>query len=138
MPVPLSAEALNALSSKVLAGAVAVHRAIGPGLLEGAYLACLECELRSMDLQVERQVSIPLVYRGMRMSCAYRADLVVEHALLLEVKAIDALTPLHAQQLYTYLRLADYRLGLLLNFGAATMKQGIKRIVNDFPDRKVG
>ena len=72
------------------------------------------------------------------MSCAYRADLVVEHALLLEVKAIDALTPLHAQQLYTYLRLADYRLGLLLNFGAATMKQGIKRIVNDFPDRKVG
>ena len=135
MPAPRSADSLNDLSSKVLAGAVAVHRALGPGLLETAYAACLEHELRAMDLEVARQVPIPLIYRGMRMRCAYRADLIVEQAMLLEVKAIDVLSPLHAQQLYTYLRLVDYRLGLLLNFGAPTLRQGIKRVVNNFPER---
>ena len=135
MAAALSADALNDLSSKILAGAVAVHRVVGPGLLESAYLTCLEYELRSMDLHVERQIPIPLVYRGVTMSCAFRADLIVQHAIVLEVKAFDRILPLHAQQLYTYLRLGDYRLGLVLNFGAATMKEGIKRVVNDFPDR---
>ena len=135
MAAALSADALNDLSSKILAGAVAVHRVVGPGLLESAYLTCLEYELRSMDLHVERQIPIPLVYRGVTMSCAFRADLIVQHAIGLEVKAFDRILPLHAQQLYTYLRLGDYRLGLVLNFGAATIKEGIKRVVNDFPDR---
>lgn len=135
MPSPLSAEALNDLSFQVLSGAVTVHRAVGPGLFENAYLACLAYELTSIGLHVERQTAIPLIYRGVTMDCAYRADLVVQHALLVEVKAVDLITPLHAQQLYTYLRLGNYRLGLLLNFGAATMKEGIKRVVNGFPDR---
>jgi GxxExxY protein len=135
VPTALSAQALNDLSSQVLSGAVTVHRAVGPGLFESAYLACLAYELTSINLHVERQRAIPLVYRGVVMDCGYRADLVVQHALLLEVKAVDSLTPLHAQQLYTYLRLGDYRLGLLLNFGAPTMKEGIRRVVNGFPDR---
>jgi GxxExxY protein len=135
MPTTLSASALNDLSAKVLGAAVAIHRVVGPGLLERAYLACLEHELRSTSLHVEAQVPIPFIYNGKTIDCAYRADLIVEHALLVEVKAIEAIALLHRQQLYTYLRLGDYRLGLLLNFGAATMKDGITRVVNRFPDR---
>jgi GxxExxY protein len=74
------------------------------------------------------------MYRGVRVDCAYRADLVVEGQVLVEVKALESLAPIHKQQLYTYLRVADYRVGLLLNFGAPTMKEGIKRVVNDFPE----
>jgi GxxExxY protein len=135
MPTPLSSSALNDLSASVLGAAVAIHRAVGPGLLENAYLACLEHDLRAMNLHVERQVPIPFVYRGVTVPCAYRADMVVQRALLVEVKSLEALALVHRQQLYTYLRLGDYRLGLLLNFGAATMKEGIKRVVNGFPDR---
>lgn len=123
-------ESLNALTSKIIASAIAIHRMLGPGLLEGAYLACLTYELYTLDLKAEVQKPIPLIYRGVMMDCAYRADLLVEGAVLVEVKALETLAPIHSRQLYTYLRLADLRLGLLLNFGAMTMKEGIKRIVN--------
>ena len=135
MTPPLSAGALNDLSAVILGAAVAIHRSVGPGLLEAAYVSCLVFELRSTGLDVQRQCAIPLVYRGVTMDCVYRADLVVERSVLVEVKALDRTTPLHKQQLYTYLRMGDYRLGLLLNFGAATMKEGITRVVNGFPDR---
>jgi GxxExxY protein len=90
--------------------------------------------LSSAELSIEVQKSLPLMYRGVRVDCAYRADLVVEGQVLVEVKALESLAPIHKQQLYTYLRVADYRVGLLLNFGARTMKEGIKRVVNDFPE----
>ena len=135
MPTSLSAAVLNDLSSKILGGAVAIHRAVGPGLLERAYLICLEYELRALGLQVETQVPIPFVYKGHTLECGYRADLVIQDAVLVEVKALEATSLLHRQQVFTYLRLGDYRLGLLLNFGAATMKDGITRIVNGVPDR---
>ncbi len=134
MSSDLTAESLNQLTSSIVQSAVAVHKALGPSLLEGAYLACLRFELSTAGLKVEAQKALPLVYRGVKVDCAYRADLVVAGHVIVEVKAIDSLSPIHSQQLYTYLRLADCRVGLILNFGARTMKDGIKRVVNDFPE----
>ena len=130
---PHTAASLNALSNKIIGGALAIHRTFGSGLLESAYLACLCHELRLSGLQVETQRPLPLNYRGLTLDCAYRADVLVEGVLLIEVKAVDAYTDVHTRQLLTYLKLADCRLGLLLNFGAARMHEGIKRVVNDFP-----
>ena len=129
-----TAEALNRLTSSVLDAAIRIHRALGPGLLENAYLSCLVLELTEAKLRIERQRAVPLVYKGVTINCGYRADLVVDRSVLIEVKAVEALAPIHIQQLQTYLRLGDYRVGLLLNFGAPTMKAGIKRVVNRFPD----
>ena len=134
MSVNATAESLNQLTSEVVQAAVRVHRALGPGLFESAYLACLCFELSSAGLKIERQKALPLVHRGVKIDCAYRADLVVGGHVLVEVKALDSLAPIHSQQLYTHLRIADCRVGLLLNFGARTMKDGIKRVVNGFPE----
>ncbi len=134
MTTPLTADELTQLTSTVIANAIAVHRELGPGLLESAYLACLLHELSSASLRVETQRPIPLVYQGVRIECAYRADVIVNGAVLVEVKALDGLAPVHRRQLRTYVRLADCRVGLLLNFGAATLKEGIKRVVNGFPE----
>ena len=136
MSLHRSAEALNVLTSNVIAAAIKIHRALGPGLLEHAYLACLTWELGKVGLRFEVQKAIPLVYGGVKTDCAYRADLLVEDAVLVEVKALDVLAAVHIRQLHTYVRLADCQVGLLLNFGAPTMKAGIKRIVNGFPDRE--
>ena len=133
VPPPVSADDLNRLTSTVIAAAIGIHRALGPGLLESAYLACLVHDLTSASLHIDRERSVPLVYRGVSVACAYRADLVVENLVLVEVKAVDMLGPIHSQQVRTYLRLADLPVGLLLNFSAPTMKEGIKRIVNGFP-----
>jgi GxxExxY protein len=130
-----SAEALNGVSSRIIAAAIEVHREVGPGLIESAYARCLDHQLRADRLLTSTQVAIPLVYRDVALDCVYRADILVEGSVLIEVKALDAVAPIHEQQLYTYLRLGDYRLGLLLNFGGATMKEGIRRVVNRFPDR---
>jgi GxxExxY protein len=130
---PPTAASLNALSHKIIGGALAIHRTFGSGLLENAYLTCLCHELRLAGLEIETQRPLPLRYRGLTVDCAYRADVSVEGILLVEVKALDAYTDVHTRQLLTYLKLADCRLGLLLNFGAATMQEGIKRVVNDFP-----
>jgi GxxExxY protein len=134
MATPMTAEALNGITSTILSAAIDIHRTFGPGLFERAYLACLIHDLVSGSLRVETQKPIPLVHRGVRIDCAYRADLVVEGNVLVEVKALEALAPIHSQQLRTYLRLGDYPVGLLLNFGAPTMKAGTKRVVNQFPD----
>lgn len=130
----LSSESLNHLTSTIIDAAIRIHRALGPGLLEGAYLGCLRFELMSMGLRIETQKALPLTYRGVVIDCAYRADLLVENAVIVEVKALDSLAPIHSRQLYTYLRIADCRVGLILNFGAATMRDGIKRVVNKFPE----
>ena len=130
-----SAEALNGVSSRIIAAAIDVHREIGPGLIESAYARCLDYQLRADGLHTITQVAIPLAYRDVTLDCVYRADIVVEGSVLIEVKALGSVASIHEQQLYTYLRLGDYRLGLLLNFGGATMKEGIRRVVNRFPDR---
>jgi len=134
VPIAATAGALNRITSTILSAAIGIHRALGPGLLESAYLVCLSHELTAGGLQVERQKPLALVYRGVTIDCAYRADLVVDSQVLVEVKALDALAPIHSRQLNTYLRLGEYPVGLLLNFGAPTMKEGIRRIVNGFTE----
>jgi GxxExxY protein len=130
----LNADRLNQITSAIIGAAINVHRALGPGLLENAYLPCLCYELEAAGLGFELQEALPLAYRGVRIECAYRADLIVEEAVLVEVKAMEALAPIHERQLRTYLKLADCSVGLLLNFGALTMKAGTKRVANKFPE----
>ena len=132
MPDPnLSVEQLNSITSPIIAAAIRIHRAIGPGLLEKAYWGCLCFELHSAGLRIETQKALPLVYRGVNIDCAYRADLIVEGLVIVEVKALNGLAPIHRRQLLTYLRIADCPLGLLLDFGGETMKAGITRVIND-------
>jgi GxxExxY protein len=107
-----------------------VHTALGPGLLESAYEACLQFELIKSGLQVEAQKPLPLVYESVKLECGYRVDLLVERKLIIEVKSIEALAEIHFAQVLTYLRLSDLRLALLLNFNVVHMKDGIRRIVN--------
>ncbi len=128
-----SAETLNRLTSIIIAAAIEIHRTLGPGLLEGAYLACLCYDLKMAGLRFDVQKALPLVYRGVKIQCAYRADLVVEESVIVEVKALDTIAAIHMRQLYTYLRLAGCPVGLVLNFAAPTMRAGIKRVVNQFP-----
>ena len=127
-------EALNRVTSTIIGGAIEIHKAVGPGLLESAYLRCLTYELHNAGLRFELQKAIPLIYRGVAIDCAYRADVVVEQAVIVEVEAMESVAPIHTRQLYTYLRLTGLHLGLLLNFGAATMKDGITRVVNRLPE----
>ena len=134
MPDTPSADELNRLTDTIIGAAIRIHRKLGPGLLESTYLGCLRYELTRSGLACEAQKPIPLVYGDLLVACAYRADLLVEGRVVLEVKALDAIAPLHIRQLRTYIRLADCRVGLLLNFGAEIMRNGIKREVNDFPD----
>ena len=125
-----STESLNALTETIIGRAIEIHRSVGPGLLEAPYVACLAYELHTAGVRYELQKPIPLLYHGVAVDCAYRADLVVEDEIIVEVKALQTVAPIHKQQLYTYLRLSNRPLGLLLNFGAATMKAGITRVVN--------
>ncbi len=123
------------MTSIVIGAAIELHRVLGPGLLETAYLTCLAHDLVAAGLRVEPQRSVPLVYRGLNISCAYKADLIVEDAVVLEVKALDTIAPIHRRQLNTYLHLTKCPVGLLLNFGAMTMKEGIVRMVYNFPEQ---
>jgi len=125
---------LNELSRRVLGASIQVHSALGPGLLESAYEACLEHELRGLGLQVERQKTLPIRYRDVIVDPGYRIDLVVESRILLEIKAVRQLIPIHHAQLLTYLKLSGVHLGFLLNFNVSRLKNGITRLVHDFPD----
>jgi len=120
----------NELSHVVVGCALRVHSALGPGLLESAYEACLQYELIKSGLRVEAQKPVPLVYQTVKLECGYRVDLLVEGKLIIEVKAVEALAEIHFAQVLTYLRLSDLRLALLLNFNVVHMKDGIRRIVN--------
>jgi GxxExxY protein len=125
---------INALSSKIIGAAIEVHKALGPGLLESAYEECLCHELGLRDLSFERQKSLPVIYKGTRLDCGYRLDVVVEKAIILELKSCERIEPIHKAQLLTYLKLADLRPRLLMNFNSAALKDGIVRIVNDLQD----
>jgi GxxExxY protein len=120
----------NELSHLVVGCAMRVHSALGPGLLESAYEACLQFELIKSGLRVEAQKPLPLVYESVKLECGYRVDLLVESKLIIEVKSIEALAEIHFAQVLTYLRLSNLRLALLLNFNVVHMKEGIRRVVN--------
>lgn len=127
-------EKLNKISEAVISAAIEVHRALGPGLLESAYEACLTFELVQHGFRVERQKPVPVVYRTVQLDCGYRLDLLVEDSVIVEVKAIDSLAPIHQAQLLSYLKLSGYKLGLLINFHVRVLKDGVRRMVNNFPD----
>jgi GxxExxY protein len=124
---------LNRFASIALNCGFRVHNTLGPGLLESAYKACLAIELTNAGLFIEIEPPVPLIYCGQKISdVGYRMDLLVERELVLEIKAVEALHPIHSAQLLSYLRLSDKRLGLLMNFNTVMLRDGIKRIVNKF------
>ena len=123
---------LNRLSNEVIGAAIEVHRQLGPGLLESAYERCLIWELRQRGLSVEIQVPVPIRYKDLLFDEGYRIDLLVEGKLVLELKSIDKLLPIHTAQVLTYLKMTGLKMALLLNFNIELMRAGIKRIVNDF------
>ncbi|GJQ21716.1 MAG: hypothetical protein HBSIN02_20710 [Bacteroidia bacterium] len=120
---------LNKLSNLVIGAALDVHRALGPGLLESAYEECLWFELRTLNLLVDRQKPVPVVYRDVKLECGYRIDLLVENQIIVEVKAIEAILPVHEAQVLTYLRFSGKRLGLLINFNVKLLKNGLRRFI---------
>ncbi len=120
----------NAIGEALLGAAVAVHKALGPGLLERTYEACLAHELAKRGLRCERQVHLPVVYDGLVIEPGYRLDLLVAHLVVVEIKAVEAIIPVHRAQLLGYLRLGGYRLGYLLNFNVPFMRDGIHRFAN--------
>jgi GxxExxY protein len=118
-------------SNEIIGAAIAVHRALGPGLLESTYEACLVYELTQRGLKVERQKELPVRYHGVRLDCGYRIDLLIEDTIIVELKAVDRLEPIHEAQLLSYLKLSGIKVGLLINFNVEFLKQGIKRRVLD-------
>jgi len=122
-------EKANALSREVIGAAIEVHKALGPGLLETAYEECLCQELKLRGISFERQVELPVTYKGAKLSVGYRMDIVVDKLLVLELKSVENLMPVHKAQLLTYLRLSKIWLGLLINFNVPVLKYGIKRLV---------
>ena len=125
---------LNRITDAVIGASIDVHRTLGPGLLESAYEACLAYELVDRGLKVEQQKSLPVVYRDVKLEAGYRLDLLVEGLVVVEIKAVEAVAPIHKTQLLSYLRLSGCSVGLLVNFNVKMLKDGVSRIVNNFPD----
>jgi GxxExxY protein len=126
----MSRDEANRLSNVIIGAAINVHRELGPGLLESAYEACLFHELSEQGIGVAHQVPQPVIYRGVNLDCGYRLDLLVENLVIVELKAVEELRPVHTAQVLTYLKLKKLWLGLLINFNVPVLKQGIRRIVN--------
>lgn len=120
------------LTREIIGSAIKVHRALGPGLLESAYEACLAYELQSLGMRVERQKSVPLIYENVKLDCGFRADLVVENRVVVETKCKDSLHPVDDAQLLSHLRLLNISVGLLINFHVLVLRSGIKRLVNNY------
>ena len=121
---------LNNVTSGIIGAAIEVHRALGPGLLESAYEACFAYELVQREMKVEQQKPLPLIYRDVQLDCGYRTDLLVDDAVILEIKSVDSLAPIHQSQLLSYLKLSGCEVGLLINFNVKLLRQGIVRMVN--------
>jgi GxxExxY protein len=121
---------INDLTREVIGAAIEVHKALGPGLLESAYEECLCHELKLRGIQFERQVELPIEYKGTKMNCGYRMDIVADDQLILELKSCEVLHPIYEAQLLTYLRLTSTKVGLLINFNVPVLKEGIKRLAN--------
>jgi GxxExxY protein len=120
----------NEIANKVLGLAIEVHQALGPGLLESAYKETLAYKINKSGLFVEKEKSMPLIFEEVKLDCGYRMDLLVENKLVVEIKSVEAINDVHLAQVLTYLKLGDYKLGLLLNFNVPLMKSGIKRVIN--------
>ncbi len=125
---------LNEVTGQIIGGAIEVHRVLGPGLLESAYEECLCHELNLRGTAFRRQVSLPVQYKDVKLDCGYRLDLLVSEQVVVEIKSVDILLPIHQAQVLTYLKLGRWSIGLLINFNVAVLKRGIKRIVNDFKE----
>jgi GxxExxY protein len=126
------AVAFNQLTELIIGAAIEVHRATGPGLLESAYEECLCYELSQRGLRFQRQVELPVAYKGIKLNCGFRMDLVVEDAVVLELKTVDQILPVHSAQLLTYLKLSGKKIGLPINFNEPVLTKGLKRLVNHF------
>lgn len=120
----------NELSNKVIGLAIEVHKALGPGLLESAYKECLFYKIQQEGLIVEKEKAMPLVFEDVRLECGYRMDLLVENKLVIEIKSVDALNDVHLPQTLTYMKLGNFKLGLLINFNVILLKYGLKRVIN--------
>jgi len=124
----------NRISEAVIGAAIEVHKQLGPGLLESAYQECLARELTIRNIPFEREKPLPLEYKGVKLECGYRLDFLVAGSVVVEIKAIEAIAPIHEAQLVTYLKLGDWRIGLLINFNVLQLTKGICRRVNGFID----
>ena len=127
-------ERLDRITSTIINSAIKVHRALGPGLLESAYEACLAFELLEHGAKIERQKPLPVVYKDVKLDCGYRLDILVEDSVIIEIKVVDHIAPIHKAQLLSYLRLSQCKVGLLINFNVKVLKNGVVRMVNEFPD----
>jgi GxxExxY protein len=123
---------LNRLTEQIIGAAIEVHRQTGPGLMESVYEECLCYELSQLGLAFQRQVHLPLSYKGIKLDCGFKMDLLVEDLVVLELKTVDQLLPVHSAQLLTYLKLSGKKVGLLINFNEPVLTKGLKRLVNHF------
>ncbi|HET6615676.1 MAG TPA: GxxExxY protein [Dehalococcoidia bacterium] len=130
-----SLQSLNSITERIIGGAIEVHRHLGPGLLESAYEECLCHELALAGLRFERQVPLPVLYKTVHLDCGYRIDVLVEDRVIVELKCVERLLPIHEAQTLTYLKLKDFGLGLLINFNVPVLMQGVKRIANRAPEQ---
>lgn len=128
MPELLETEEPNALTGKIIGAAIEVHRGLGPGLLESTYEACLIYELRLKKFKVESQKAMPVFYKDVLLDCGYRADLVVEDQVIVEIKSVSSIAAIHEAQLLSYLKLSGCKVGLLINFNVKILKEGVRRI----------
>lgn len=120
---------VNDITHEIIGAAIEVHKRLGPGLLESAYEECLTQELRIRNLRVERQVPVPVVYKNTKLECGYRIDLLVESRIVVELKSIENLAPIHEAIILTYLRLSGHKIGLLINFSVSVLKDGVRRFI---------
>jgi GxxExxY protein len=127
---------VNELTKEIIGAAIEVHRALGPGLLESAYEECLCRELSLRGVPFERQVPLPVEFKGLRLDCGYRLDLIVGKTVVVEIKAVESLLSIHDAQLLTYLKLGGWKVGLLINFNVSVLKNGIRRRVLDLEEQK--
>ncbi len=120
----------NEISNKIIGLAIEVHKTLGTGLLESAYKECLAYKLEEQGISIQKEKPMPLVFEGVHLECGYRIDILVENKVVIEVKSVDSLNDIHLAQTLTYLKLGNFRLGLLINFNVLLLKQGIKRVIN--------
>lgn len=120
---------INKITEKIIGSAIEVHRNLGPGLLESAYEECLCYELHNNGLLFDRQRPVPVIYKEIKLDCGYRPDLIVENRVIVEIKSIDAIAPIHEAQILTYLRFANKKIGLLINFNVTILKNGLRRFI---------
>jgi GxxExxY protein len=121
---------VNSITRKIIGSAIAIHKELGPGLLESSYEACMAYELARLNLKVERQKGLPVIYHGVKLDCGYRIDFLVEDRVIVELKAVEKLEPIHEAQILSYLKLSHCEVGLLINFNVKLIKYGIRRFLN--------